>query len=166
MKKNNIKITFNRVMLCAIFIGIFTICQFENIFSQIKNDYSITNKFTQNKIQVDDNIVAVETQNQDFIDSQEIPQVNTACFIQNKGQIANAEGIVQDEVLFTTSVDKSDLFFLKDKIIFITKEKHFVETEQSIDERAKGNIEYAEQLELQMKHYRFELVFNNTIQML
>ena len=82
-------------------------------------------------------------------------------FVKNDGQIANHKGEVQDDVFFNASVDNANLFFTNNKVIFVTKEEYLVETEQSIKEKDKGNLEYAKQLELKYREYTFQLKFIN-----
>lgn len=87
---------------------------------------------------------------------------NTLQFVQNMGQIADMQGVVQQNVLFKTSVKDADLFFLKEKVIFVSREKYMEPTEASREERKKGNLEYAAQLETKYRLHRFELLINHT----
>ncbi len=81
-------------------------------------------------------------------------------FTENKGQLADPDGNVLDEVLYYGKGANLAVYFTADKLIFLEREDYTVESEESKKARSEGHNSKADELEARSKFYRFDLVFD------
>lgn len=81
-------------------------------------------------------------------------------FTENKGQLADPDGNVLNEVLFYGKGGKLSVYFTANKLVFLEREDYKVESEESKKARAEGHNTLADELETRSKFYRFDLVFD------
>ena len=103
-----------------------------------------------------------------FINNKSIAESNSTInqnskqgFIENKGQIADADGNLHPEVLYKTQKNNATLFLKKNSVVFLFNKFETVPTEESRKERALGNLAHARILETKPYIYRMDLNFVN-----
>ena len=68
-------------------------------------------------------------------------------FTENKGQLADPDGNVLNEVLFYGKGGKLSVYFTANKLVFLEREDYKVESEESKKARAEGHNTLADELE-------------------
>ncbi len=85
--------------------------------------------------------------------------LNAGKLIENKGQIADADGKLHPEVLFKTQKGNATLFFKKSGVVFLFNKFEIEQTPESRRERELGNFTRARVLETKPFIYRMDLNF-------
>lgn len=85
-----------------------------------------------------------------------------SCFVENKGQVADADGKLHPEVLFKSDYNDASLFFKDNGIVYMFTKFDSVSTDESKKERAAGNYNRAKVLETKPMMFRMDLIFENT----
>lgn len=91
------------------------------------------------------------------------PLISIAGFVPNKGQIADKNGKVRPDVLFTFDTPNARLFFKKDRIVYALFNMDHLENESSREYLQKGNIEAAKFASLRIFEQRIDMVFKDAL---
>ena len=91
------------------------------------------------------------------------PLISSAGFVPNKGQVADKNGKVRPDVLFTFDSPNARLFFKKDRIVYALFNMDHFENESSREYHQKGNIEAAKYASLRIFEQRIDMVFKDAL---
>lgn len=83
-------------------------------------------------------------------------------FTEHKGQLADPDGNVLEDILYYGRGGQLGIYFTADKLIFVERKDYKIVTEESEQARAEGNLALADEMETRSKFYRFDLVFEGS----